>query len=111
MTQNKSKMSTVGDFFKKLGVGVLQGTAIHLITEKVAPKAKVAMSGLLDKLSTLQGRKNAEELENLDVAPATSPVEAPKVEKPKVAQAVVPPVTPTTVADAPLIGPVEARFF
>lgn len=106
-----NKTSAVKDWLKKTAIRVGEAILITTVAEKVAPTAKHFGGKVLDKLSTLQGRKNVEELDELakrseEKAPASSAPETPATVVPPT---IVPPPAIKTDVDTSS-GIVEAKF-
>lgn len=90
------KVNSASEWLKKIGVGVIQGVAISVVTEKIAPGAKRFVGNVLDKMAIVQGRKDLAEADDLvrrseDAAP---PVVTPPATTPPASTTKNPPVVP-----------------
>ena len=105
------KVSAVKDWAKRMGVRLGEMVLLSVVADKVTPTAKTIGAKVMDKLAALQGRKNAEELDELvkkteekqkaEATPPAAPAPPP----------LPPPPTPTTTsAAASTDAPVEAKF-
>lgn len=97
------KVSAVKDWLKRTAIRVGEAVLISTVAEKLAPTAKTIGSKVMDKLSAMQGRKNAEELEEM----VKESEEKAKAAKPVAPIEALP--TPPE-AKAATDGPVDAKF-